>query len=196
VRTAVQRDDALDLERVNASYVRLEDQARQSLAAEGFAPDQLDIVRSADVRYFGQAWEVRVEVPAGPFDRATANTTVDRFHAAHQATYGYSYRGSSEQRIEWVNFRVMGIGPIQRPVIQPRPRDLSGAVERAQVATRSVYFDARFMDTPIFDRRRLQPGDCIDGPAIVEEFGSTTVVFPGLHARVDDYGNLVMTKTA
>src|SRR5437773_2004802 len=73
VTTAVQRDDALDLEPVHAMYVRLEEQARQALAAEGFAEPEMQIVRSADMRYFGQAWEVRVEVPAGTLDRTAAD---------------------------------------------------------------------------------------------------------------------------
>jgi len=63
------------------------------------------------------------------------------------------------------------------------------------MATRPVYFDTRFVDTPIYDRGRLQPGDCLDGPAIVEEFGSTTVVFPRLTMRVDAYGNLLLERT-
>jgi N-methylhydantoinase A len=196
VTTAVQRDDVLDLEPVNACYLRLEDQARQALAAEGFAADEMHVVRSADMRYFGQAWEVRVEVPSGPIDRAAADLAVDRFHAAHQQTYGYSYRHSRDQRIEWVNLRVMGVGPIRRPVIRKRPRELGGGLERARIGHRQVYFDAGFVDTPIYARPKLQPGDCIDGPGIVEEFGSTTVVFPGLHARVDDYANLLLTRTA
>jgi N-methylhydantoinase A len=58
-----------------------------------------------------------------------------------------------------------------------------------------VYFDTEFVETPVYARLNLQPGDCVDGPAIVEEFGSTTVVFPGLHARVDDYANLLLAKT-
>src|SRR5205814_73888 len=62
VVTAVQRDEALDLERVNAIYARLGQQAVHALAAEGFAAADMRLVRSADLRYFGQAWEVRVEV--------------------------------------------------------------------------------------------------------------------------------------
>jgi N-methylhydantoinase A len=77
-------------------------------------------------------------------------------------------------------------------VIQPRERSLSGGVDRALTEYRQVYFDDGFVETPIFARQRLQPGDCLRGPAIVEEFGSTTVVFPGLDARVDDFGNLLL----
>jgi N-methylhydantoinase A len=59
-----------------------------------------------------------------------------------------------------------------------------------------VYFEQARLDTRIFARQRLQPGDCITGPAIVEEFGSTTVVNPGLEARVDQFGNLLLRKCA
>jgi N-methylhydantoinase A len=205
VTTAVQRDDLLDLDALNARYARLERQAREALAAEGFSSAEMRVVRSADMRYFGQAWEVRVQLPDGSIDRSCADLVVERFHIAHQQTYGYSYAESPDQRIEWVNSRVMAIGPIRRPVIRPRPRALDGGAARACTGLRQVYFegsgvrgqgseDAGFVETPIFDRQRLQPGDCIYGPAIVEEFGSTTVVFPGLRARVDDYANLVLTR--
>jgi N-methylhydantoinase A len=88
----------------------------------------------------------------------------------------------------------MGIGPIRRPVIQRRARDLPGGIERARLATRPVYFDNAFVDAPIYARRKLQPGDCLDGPAIVEEYGSTTVVFPRLTMRVDAFGNLILER--
>ncbi|HLZ27937.1 MAG TPA: hydantoinase/oxoprolinase family protein, partial [Chloroflexota bacterium] len=82
----------------------------------------------------------------------------------------------------------------QRPAIQPRAHMLDGGVERACTGRRRVFFDNAFVDTPIFSRQLLQPGDCVRGPAIVEEFGSTTVVDPSLEARVDDFANLILTK--
>jgi N-methylhydantoinase A len=195
VTTAVQQDKQLDLERVRAGYARLEDQARQALVAEGFAERDMRIQRSADMRYFGQAWEVRVEVPDGDLERAAANEVVQRFHAAHQRTYGYSYVESSDQRIEWVNLRVVGSGPLRRPIVERRAAALSGGAERARTATRPVYFEGDFVETPIYGRAQLQPGDRACGPAIVEEFGSTTVVLPGQCARVDDYRNLLLTRS-
>jgi N-methylhydantoinase A len=195
VATAVQRDDRLDFVRLNAIYADLERQARDALAREGFSPDRMTVLRSADLRYFGQASEVRVDVPPRQVDRAAADATVERFHAQHERTYGYSYRGSHPpQPIEWVNLRVTGIGPIQRPPLQPAAASLAGGIERARTGQRSVYFDAGRVDTPIYARARLQPGDCLPGPAIVEEFGSTTVVFPSLEASVDRFANLLLRR--
>lgn len=196
VVTQVQHDEVLDLSRLNSAYANLEELAAAALDAEGFPPEQARLVRSADLRYFGQAWEVRVEVPAGLLDRDAADVAVARFHAAHQRTYGYSYAGHPEQRVEWVNLRVAGVGPLQRPIIRRRPRTGLGGPDRALASTRSVQFDDGAYETPIYARGQLQSGDCLEGPAIVEEFGSTTVVFPSQHARVDDFGNLLLERSA
>jgi N-methylhydantoinase A len=207
VVTSVGFDDELDLERSEATYQRLEAAARDALHREGFAEAQMQIQRSADLRYFGQAWEVRVEVPGGPLTRASADTAVDNFHAAHESTYGFSYRpraatesvsagangsGTGRQRVEWVNLRVTGVGPMRRPPVARSAR-LDGDAERARSGARPVFFDGAFVETPIYHRARLGAGDTLDGPAIVEEPGSTTVVFPTLTVRVDDFGNQILT---
>jgi N-methylhydantoinase A len=187
VATSVQRDDRLELSAVEQAYTRLADQARGTLGAEN-----VQVVRSADLRYFGQAWEVRVEVPDGTFDRATADVAVERFHQAHARTYGYSYRDAPDQVVEWVNLRVTGIQPLAPPALPRLDRRAPGDIGRALSGARRVWFDNGWTDTPLYARQGLQPGDCVRGPAIIEEFGSTTVVLPGLHASVDDFGNLLL----
>jgi len=194
VATAVHRDDRLDFAQVKMIYADLEAQARAALQREGFGIGQMVLARSADLRYFGQASEVRVEVSGGALDRAQADMAVERFHAEHEKTYGYSYRASQPpQVVEWVNLRVTGIGPIERPPLQRVGRPSSEGVERACSGSRTVTFDEP-VDTRIYQRDRLQPGDCVSGPAIVQEFGSTTVVFPGLDMSVDPYGNLLLRR--
>lgn len=196
VATTVQRDDTLDCASVAAVYERLERQARAALAAEGFSDDQMQIARAADMRYFGQAWEVRVDVPDGAFDARTAATALARFHESHQRTYGYSYADQADQRVEWVNLRIVGSGPIQRPRLDRHERTSQSGIERALTGHRAVYFDQEAVQTPIFARDLLEPADRLTGPAIVEEFGSTTVVLPGLSARVDVYRNLILERSA
>jgi N-methylhydantoinase A len=147
-------------------------------------------VRSADLRYFGQAFEVRVPVPDGPLDRAAADGVAAAFHDAHRALYGYNFAGDVRQPVEWVNLRVSGIGPIDRPVLRERPaRD--GASPYPSV--RKVCFDD-YVDSTIHQRDDLAPGDEIVGPAVIEEFGATVPVHPGFRVRVDAYGNLVVTR--
>src|SRR2546422_5567444 len=82
---------------VNAHLVRLEALARAALAAEGFAEHEMRVARSADLRYFGQAWEVAVELPPGEIDERTAAVAGERFHEAHEQRYGYSYRRATDR---------------------------------------------------------------------------------------------------
>src|SRR5262249_16308225 len=91
VQTFVQRHDQLDYAGVHAHLARPEALARAALAAEGFAEHEIRIGRSADMRYFGQAWEVAVELPPGEIDVRSATVAEARFHEAHEQRYGYSY---------------------------------------------------------------------------------------------------------
>ena len=92
--------------------------------------------------------------------------------------------------MEIINFSVSGFGAIDRPKLQPLPPGDSDAVPRCH---RPIWFNGQERVTPIYDRGELAPGARLVGPAIVEEFGSTTVAFPGQALRVDDYGIMIIT---
>jgi N-methylhydantoinase A len=116
----------------------------------------------------------------------------DRFHDAHRTLCGYDNRDDPGQEVEWVNLRVTGIGPIRRPAMPRVPR--GGGGQRAVTGTRRVFFD-EWGDTPVLDRARLGGGDAVDGPAVLEEYGSTLPLHPGFTAVVDDYGNLLVRRS-
>jgi len=192
VQTVVSRHADLDLARVNAVYGELEQQAREALDAEGFGRDQQRMQRSADLRYVGQAFEVRVPVADGALDAAATDDVAQAFHAAHRQLYGYDFADDRRQAVEWVNLRVSGIGPIRRPdMVELEPGDRG--TDRAVTGSRRVFFDD-WADTPTYERLRLASGDVVPGPAIIEEFGSTVPVHPGFLATVDSYGNLLLTR--
>jgi N-methylhydantoinase A len=149
------------------------------------------LVREADVRYAGQSMEVRVPAPGGVVDEKFLTTLIDAFNAAHKRTFGYNYAG--QQNIEIVNFSVSGFGLIERPEL-PKLAKREGATP-ARKSVRPVYFDGTFRDTPVYDRAALLPGFRIDGPAVVEEFGSTTVVFPGQYLAIDPHGVLIVRSS-
>ncbi|MDI9582191.1 hydantoinase/oxoprolinase family protein [Thermobispora bispora] len=186
VRTYVSRNPAP--EKVAELYAELEAQAADALDREGFTEHVY--ARSADLRYYGQAYEVRVPAPDGPIDAAWLAAVVDRFHTEHERLYGYAYRNDPRHAVEFVNFRVSGIGPIKRPTIPRRPRQ---AEEPSPVATRQVYFD-QWSRTVVYRRGDLGAGAVVRGPAVIEEYGSTLPVHPGFTATMDDYGNLVVVS--
>jgi N-methylhydantoinase A len=90
--------------------------------------------------------------------------------------------------VEVVNFCISAFGVIDRPSIPAL--DKSGAAPKP--GSRPVYFDGQFRDTPVFARTSLPAGFKLTGPTIVEEFGSTTVVFPGQELTVDPHGILII----
>ena len=199
VQTTISRHADLDLDRVRAVFGELEARAREALDGEGFPRDRQRIQRSADLRYVGQAFEVRVPVGDGELGavstRGAAEDVAQAFHAAHRQLYGYDFAEDPRQAVEWVNLRVSGIGPIRRPdLVEPAPAE--GGADRAVTGSRPVFFDDDWVQTPTYDRPRLAPGDVVPGPAVIEEFGSTVPVHPGFRATVDVHGNLLIERTA
>jgi N-methylhydantoinase A len=198
VQTAVARHAQLDHGSVESTFAELTGRAARALDAEGFSRAEHRYLRTVDLRYAGQAFEVRVSAPEGEVGPAVADAVATAFHDAHRSLYGYDFRNDPRQEVEWVNLRVTGIGPITRPEI-PRiaaATGQAGGVERARTGSRPVCFDPvqGYVDTGIYWRPDLRAGDEVAGPAIVEEFGSTVPVHPGFTVRVDPYGNLVITK--
>jgi N-methylhydantoinase A len=179
--------DAATPERLNAIYAALEEQARAALAADGFGPDESAVARTCDMRYVGQAYEVNVPCPAGPFDAARLAELLERFHREHERLYAHSNPG---EPCELVTYRVTAVGRLQKPSAGAREARPGAPTPHA---ARAVYFDgAGFVPTAIYRRDALFAGQAIAGPAIVEQVDATTVIPPGVRARVDDYGNLIL----
>ncbi|MBA2417439.1 MAG: hydantoinase/oxoprolinase family protein [Nocardioidaceae bacterium] len=194
VQTHVSLHETLGTGTVDAIFDALTAEAAGALDKEGFPAAEHRFVRTADLRYFGQAFEVRVAVPAGPATQQVLDDVARDFHAEHRGLYGYDFAGDSTQQVEWVNLRVSGIGPIQRPEIKKHDGGPGGSPERT--STRAVCFDATDGDVEagIYWRPDLRPGDALCGPVVIEEFGSTVPLHPGFGARVDDYLNIIVTR--
>ncbi|HJU98545.1 MAG TPA: hydantoinase/oxoprolinase family protein [Jiangellaceae bacterium] len=191
VRTAVSLHSGLDLTNLAGLFDGLRTEADGALAREGFDPANRRFVRTADLRYYGQAYEVRVDVPDGPVTQPLADTVAAAFHDAHRRLYGYDFRDDARQEVEWVNVRVTGVGPIRRPSL-PEVAPGQGSWV-ARTGTRRVHF-GEWSEANLHDRTRLGSDDVVDGPAVLEEFGSTIPVHPGFSAAVDGYGNVLISR--
>ena len=190
--TRVTHEDALEAGALGELYARLERAAVATLARDGIDPARCRTVREADVRYVGQSMEVRVAAPAGPIDGEFVQRLLASFHAAHRKAFGYDYAG--KQKVELVNFCVSGFGTIERPRLPELER--KSGVTPAWKATRPVFFDGKWSETPIYDRAVLPAGHRLDGPAVIEEFGSTTVIWPGQQLEVDPHGIMLVREQA
>jgi 5-oxoprolinase (ATP-hydrolysing) len=185
----------LDLDRLGARYDELSGQAVAQLDADGVPADRRLLRRLADCRYAGQGYEVRFDVPAGELGAAWVEELKDAFHRAHEAEYGHRF----DAEIEIINIRVVGIGRIAE--LQPAEAAAGdGHPSAARTLEREVVFDVdgkpERRTTPFYDRASLRAGDRIEGPAIIEQYDSTTVVPPGLLAEIDRFGNIVIDCSA
>jgi N-methylhydantoinase A len=188
--TKVMHEDAIDLADVAARYTALERDATATLMHDGIEASRIRLVREADIRYAGQSMEVRVTAASGAVDASFLAGLIGAFNAAHLRTFGYNYAG--QQKVELVNLCVSGFGVIERPQM---PKLASREGKPTAKSRRAVYFGSAFQDTPVYDRASLPPGGRINGPAVVEEFGSTTVVFPSQTLEVDPHGILVIRSS-
>lgn len=193
IRTEFQVQGELDVPRLDRDFRELEDGLARRFGEDGLAADQVAYARSADLRYVGQGYELRVAVPAGPLDEARIATAFEAFHRQHEAEYGHSFRQSP---IEIVNIRVGGIGrmpKIGRPAVT-RGHSVEEARTRRGRCVFRVAGKLEAFDTAFYQRRLLPFDTPIHGPAVILQTDSTTVVPPGWQARAESSGNLILTS--
>ena len=181
--------DELDLGDVNRLLGDLEGKGRGLLVEAGVAPGDVVVTRRAEMRLLGQVHDITVPLPAEPLGDGNLHAVKAAFEREYARLYTHVYTGTVIQVINW---RVLCSGPAPSIVIeQQEGTDAGGA---ARKGSRPAYFgEAGFVDTPVYDRYALRPGTRIDGPAIVEERESTTVVPPGDSLEVDAGLNLRLT---
>ncbi len=168
--------DPADLEAVYDDLVA-------DVLADASDPDAARVERAADCRYAGQSFELTVPV-GDEFDPAAVT---ERFHEAHERAYGYAM----DEEIEVVTLRATATVPGTEPTIRHR-----GAGD-ARIGTRTAHFPAtgdRSLEAAVYDRDRLAPGATVDGPAILEQAESTTVVPPNWDGEILADGTLVATR--
>jgi N-methylhydantoinase A len=170
-------------------FAEMEDAARRQLELEGFAADQQRLARSLDLRYLGQAFELSVAV--GDVAAPSALEAIEAaFHRQHLDMYGHSNPGAG---VELVNARLTAYGVVPKPAPE-HPRAAPSSLDDALVERRTVWFEGARHDCPVWERERLPARALLKGPAIVEEFGATSVIPPGWQGAVDEHGNLVFTR--
>ena len=160
-------------------FAGMERASRTELQQEGFPSQSARAERRLDLRYAGQSYELSV-----PFKRDFRRL----FDQQHMRAYGYSHAG---RRIEIVNLRLRLVIRTPKPRLHVHP---TRAAVPVKMKSKPVWFDGRFRATPVYDRERLAAGARLQGPAVIVEYSSTTVVPPDFRCEVDKYLNLVLTR--
>ena len=191
--TRLVRADAKAGPIVAAAFATLAHRAAHWFEEEGIAPADRRIVRTADMRYHGQNYELAVPVPDGPITAHTIELLGQGFAEAHRQRYGFAAEGDP---VELVTLRLEAVGTVAKAELRAHPEagpDAATAITGRRPVWQPEAGD--FVETPIYDRDALKPGNRFAGPAIVEQMDATTLVPPGMTARVDRWLNLILEAT-
>lgn len=178
------------LDRLNGLFDRLEARAWDDARDEGFLATAVQIRRQLDLRYLHQGYQLTVDCPVPKLEEEHRAEVKQAFDRLHQGLYGQS---APDEDAEVVTLRVVAEIPVPRLELPEIPQGV-GSADRALKGRREVY-DAelgRFLTAQVYDRTGLRAGDAVRGPAVVEQFDSTSVILAGQEARLDRFGNLVI----
>lgn len=178
----------LDPTHLTDAFQVLEKKAFEQMIKEGVPPNDILLLRSMDLRYLGQGYELEVSIPSKLYERDDLEFFSNEFHRLHKEKYGYSM---NDHTIEIVNLRLTAIGVLSKPII--REEKMGGKDPKHAIkGKRKIYVDGKFIEATIYERKNLRCGNIIEAPAIIEQLDSTTVLFPGYIAYVDKYRNLIV----
>jgi N-methylhydantoinase A len=199
-RTVLKRRRAVDNEGLSATLEELRASIEDAFGRQGMPADAVAYEYVLDMQYYGQVFSLPISLGALAGESANGNPgrpkvddgvlaqAEERFHAEHEREYGHADRA---QEVQIVHARVFGRAVVDKPQLrpaQPGPANASAAL----LETRPVRFSGNEEDTAIYDRGLLRPGMEFEGPAVVNETSSTTVLPPGMRARVDEFSNIVI----
>jgi N-methylhydantoinase A len=181
----------VDAKQLETTFQKLELEGLNVLKRQGIPEGNMRFVRQADLRYFGQSYELTVPATA-PLTGEGLEQVVDSFHKKHKAVYGYAVRN---EQVELVNVRLTAVGLVEKPKFREQSLHGKAPQEETVIEKRRVFFERcnDYVNTPIYERERLDSGNVIQGPAVIEQYDATTVVYPGWNASVDKLGNLVVS---
>jgi N-methylhydantoinase A len=188
VTTRRLRLDTLTPATLEALFAEFLKEGAARLDRDGVPAADRRMLRSVDLRYHGQSFELPIAVPPGALTTADVARLRTEFDAAHERAYGYA---APEDAVELVNVRLAAIGVTPRPRRAPLPEggpDPGAALK----GMREVWFTEGWRKTGVFDRTKLLRGNVIAGPAMVEEPDASTLVHPGWEAAVDQHGHLLV----
>ena len=190
VRSRFTRLADADFADLEAVYAELEAEGLAEIEKVSVAPQRVVISRGADMRYVGQEHSVTVDLSTNLFANEDRAAIKERFDAVHDVRYGTC---APNERSEIVSLRVTVTGMLEKPILEEIDTGDTAPPAAADTGMRAVRFGEDALDTATWNRAALLAGNRIDGPALIEEHASTTVLHPGDSLEVDPFGNLVIS---
>ena len=187
-QTMIRELNKIDLAEFGEIFAKLGNESTAWLDGESIAKDRQKLVYQVDVRYYRQGFEFPISVQPDQLSTEEGKQQfVADFKEIHEKNYGFNI----ESPIEIVNLRCIGIGQV-RKVELPKFESGDENAASAIIEMYQAWFDGKQLDTNIYDRSKLRAGHKIQGPAIITQKDSTTVILPEHHGKVDEYLNILI----
>jgi N-methylhydantoinase A len=177
----------VDPEAVQAIYDEMMAEAHDDFGRLGAAPDQLQYLATADVRYVGQFHELEIPVAIDDLSRDGISRVIDDFHQRYEQLFGYSI---SWQPVEFLTFRLKVTIP--RSTLELAVDTTADGASSEPVSTRRCLLDGRAADVPVYDSALLRAGSRLEGPALIDDPTTTVLIPERFTCDVDDERNLVL----
>ncbi len=187
-----------DIAQLGKEMGRLSTLAVNQLRSDGISDEDITLERSVDCRYVGQGYELRVPAEAGDVDEGWVTAVAEAFHDAHGRTYSQRF---DDKPVQLVNIRVTGVGKIPTVRIPDIAAGGPDAAHAIKCMTRALFWERdtsepAWRDVPVYRREELRAGNAFAGPAIVEQFDSTTIVGINQRASVDRVGHIIIERAS
>ncbi|PFO06695.1 methylhydantoinase [Bacillus sp. AFS076308] len=176
---------------LNEDFIALEKQIISQLKDDGVEEEQIQVLRSADCRYAGQGYELRVDLPGGVLDKETIVEALNNFHEIHKAEYGHNFLDSP---IEFVNIRVTGLGympKIEKQAVHHQ-HQLVDALLKTGTTIFNIDGNLENVETKFYQREKIPVDTEFAGPCIVLQKDTTTVIPPNCTAYIEEFGNMII----
>lgn len=189
IQTFNMRLDNMDYELINNQWNNMEEKAVSEYLEKGITEDEVIFVKNVDMRYWGQEHTIKVQIFNEDINDGNLADIIERFHMAHEKSYNFRI---DDSLTEIVNLHLTSFGKVEKTDLKEleiKSEDIESAVKEVRKVT---FENIGEVDTKIYLRDRLYPNMKIDGPAIIEEVTTSTVVYPDMSVEVDKYGNLII----
>jgi len=189
-RTFIRTMDSTSGEEILKILEELGAEAKDWMQREGIPEERQVFSFNVDMRYYRQGYEIPVGITLEQLAESGITLLAERFNQMHEQFYGFQMEATP---CEIVNLRAVGLGKVPELHLPEGTAEGGSDSSHAIVDTHEVYFQGKWVETKVYDRAQLKTTDEFNGPAIITEFDSTTVVLSGYKAQVDAQFNILIT---
>ena len=180
----------LSYKKIESIFLQMQIEAKKLIIEEGVKVKKLSFDYSVDARYKGQEFTINVSLKNPKFTKINIKYFLNKFHQSYEKTYSHS---ALNEKVEIINLRLVAIGHLKKITIPKIAKGTLKPLNIAKIAMSSVYFNNKYVNCDIWKRDKLLAGNQIKGPAMIVDFGSTTLIPNNCLCKVSDHGQLIIS---